>query len=227
MQTKPAARCQHITASGVQCGSPALRNLRYCYYHQQGRSQAIEYYSEAPFLAIETDLPLFEDAHSIQLAVRQVAHMLLQKKIEHKTAGLLLYSLQIAAANLKQMKAEKPQPAQVVVDLDQVAETLLEAATTTPEPAERSPEDAHPLTQATRQRRKNGEPSEQEIQRQREYLLTLGEHLDDPAGTVEQMLRAKRAAEAGNPETGSDDDLPPGTIQACARRSTNERRYIN
>lgn len=225
MQTKPAARCQHITTSGVQCGSPALRNLRFCYYHQQGHSQAMEYYSEAPFTAIETDLPLFEDAHSIQLALRQVAHMLLQQKIDGKTAGLLLYSLQIASANLKQMKAEKPQPAQVVVDLDTVAETPLEAPAAN-EQAERSPQDSQRSTQSQCTSKKKGEPW-QEVRLDAEYFLTLGEHLDDPAGTVEQVLKAKRAAEAGKAETEPNDGLPPGTIQACARRSRNERRYIN
>jgi len=228
MQTKPAARCHHITTSGVQCGSPALRNLRFCYYHQQGRSQATEYYSEAPFTAIETDLPLFEDAHSIQLAVRQVAHMLLQQKIDHKTAGLLLYSLQIASANLKQMKAEKPQPAQLVVDLDKLSETPLEIVPT--DNAQRSNHDSEDAQKPIRSkpgRKKDGEPSEEQIQRDLEYLLNLGEHLDDPAETAEEVLKAKRAAQARNAEAESDDGLPPGTIRACERRPRCERPYVN
>ncbi len=98
METKPAPRCHHISTSGIQCGSPAAGNLRFCYYHQQSRSTAFKYYAEAPFVALEEDLPLFEDAHSIQIAIRQIASLLMQRKIEHKVAGLLLYSIQLALA---------------------------------------------------------------------------------------------------------------------------------
>jgi hypothetical protein len=45
MKTKQAIRCHHVTTGGVQCDSPALNKLRYCYYHQQGRSTALKYYS--------------------------------------------------------------------------------------------------------------------------------------------------------------------------------------
>ena len=37
----------------------------------------------------------------------------------------MLYALQIASSNLKRMEAEKPRPAQVVVDTEKVAETPL------------------------------------------------------------------------------------------------------
>ena len=43
--------------------------------------------------------------------------MLLQKRIERRTASLLLYALQIASSNLKRMELEKPQPEQVVIDV--------------------------------------------------------------------------------------------------------------
>ena len=43
--------------------------------------------------------------------------MVLQKRIERKTASLLLYALQIASSNLKRMELEKPQPEQVVIDV--------------------------------------------------------------------------------------------------------------
>ena len=225
MQTNPAARCQHVKAAGVQCGSPALRNIEYCYYHQQGRSQAIEYYSEAPYTAIDSDLPLFEDAYSIQLAIRHVVHMLMHGIIDNKKAGLLLYSLQIASSNLKQMKAETPQPAQIVVDLDQLAQTPLEMVPTdNAQRSDRNSEDARKPTRSKRGRRKDGEPSEEEIQRDLEYLLALGRHLDEPAGSVPEVEQARHAAELSHRKREAEDDgLPPGTIQACARRP----RYVN
>ena len=68
-------------------------------------------------------LPVLEDAYSIEFAIGQVMQRLLDKSIDAKTAGLLLYGLQIASSNLKQMEAEKPRPAQVVVDVERVGET--------------------------------------------------------------------------------------------------------
>src|SRR5713226_4570890 len=115
-----AARCQHIKVSGTQCGSPALRSKNFCFYHQQNRPLTVECYSEQQYATGEIDLPVFEDAHSVQAVIRQVVQMVLQKRIERKTASLLLYALQIASSNLKRMELEKPQPEQVVTDLEPV-----------------------------------------------------------------------------------------------------------
>ena len=35
MQSNEAPRCQHIKTNGTQCGSPALKDNQFCYYHQQ------------------------------------------------------------------------------------------------------------------------------------------------------------------------------------------------
>src|ERR1700687_3222391 len=122
MSSLAAPRCRHIKVSGTQCGSPALRNKNFCFYHQQDRPLTVECYSEGPYPSGEIDLPVFEDAHSIQTVIRQVVQMVLQKRIERKTASLLLYALQIASSNLKRMELEKPQPEQVVTDLEPVVD---------------------------------------------------------------------------------------------------------
>jgi hypothetical protein len=70
-------------------------------------------------------VPDFEDATSIQQVVRQVAIMALEKKIDRKTAGIVLYACQIASSNLGRMEDEKPRPVQVVVDAEKVEETPL------------------------------------------------------------------------------------------------------
>ncbi len=180
METKPARRCHHVSTSGIQCGSPAAGNLRFCYYHQQSRSTAIKYYAEAPFLALEEDLPCFEDAHSIQIAIRQIASLLMQQKIEHKVAGLLLYSIQLALLNLKQLKAEKPHPAQIVMDPEKVEETLPDSAFIEATPPQSTPEAPQKPAPSDRKRKKDDEPTEEEIQEQMEYLLCLGRHLNEP-----------------------------------------------
>jgi len=159
MSSFAAPRCRHIKVNGTQCGSPALRNKNFCFYHQQDRPLTVECYSEGPYATGEIALPLFEDAHSVQAVIRQVVQMVLQKRLERKTASLLLYALQIASSNLKRMELEKPQPEQVVIDLEKESETPM-AANIEDETARES--------------------SDEDIKR-------------------------------------NDEDLPPGTIQACYR----------
>jgi hypothetical protein len=118
MSSLAAPRCRHLKVNGTQCGSPALRHKNFCFYHQQHRPLIVECYSEGPYASGEIALPYFEDAHSIQTVIRQLVQMVLQKRLERKTASLLLYALQIASSNLKRMELEKPQPEQVVIDLE-------------------------------------------------------------------------------------------------------------
>ena len=47
------------------------------------------------------DLPVLEDANSIQVALMQVMRLLVSAQIDHKTASLLLYALQTASSNLR------------------------------------------------------------------------------------------------------------------------------
>jgi len=117
MSSITAPRCRHIKVNGTQCGSPAVRSKSFCYYHQQHRPILAECYSDGEYSTGEILLPVFEDAHSVQSVIRQVMQMLLQKRIERRTASLLLYALQIASSNLKRMELEKPQPEQVVIDI--------------------------------------------------------------------------------------------------------------
>jgi hypothetical protein len=119
MSSLEALRCRHIKVNGTQCGSPALRKKNFCFYHQQNRPLLVDcFYNPEEYATGEINLPVFEDAHSIQSVIRQVMQMVLQKRLEQKTASLMLYALQIASSNLKRMELEKPQPEQVVVDTD-------------------------------------------------------------------------------------------------------------
>lgn len=133
MPYNPAPRCRHIKVNGTQCGSPALRDKNFCFYHQQNRPWNVECYSDGKYATGEIPLPYFEDAHSIQTVIRQVVQMVLQKRIERKTASLLLYALQIASSNLKRMEQEKPQPEQVVTDMGTESGTPIAAQQTSSE----------------------------------------------------------------------------------------------
>jgi hypothetical protein len=118
-------RCEHLKVNGTQCGSPALRNQPYCYFHaichRQGKD-ALMHLEE-----METAmLPTLEDANSVQLGLAGVIRQLVHRDIDHKTAALLLYALQTASANLKWTSFE-PKPTSVVIDRECVKERPLGA----------------------------------------------------------------------------------------------------
>jgi hypothetical protein len=118
-------RCQHIKTNGTQCGSPALRDQKFCFYHSESRPERVEVCGEDGKALGQVLVPVFEDASAIQVMARQVAMLVLGGKIDTKKAGVVLYALQIASSNLRQVEIEKPRPQQVVVDADKVVETPL------------------------------------------------------------------------------------------------------
>jgi hypothetical protein len=107
-------RCQHIKVNGTQCGSPALRDERRCYFHEQWRQTGedmVACKSPSDFV-----LPTLEDANSIQMGLAQVMRLLRMEMVDHRTAALLLRALRTAVANVKNTSLEPQQPTQVVID---------------------------------------------------------------------------------------------------------------
>ncbi len=100
--------CEHVKANGHFCGSPAMRGRNYCFFHiiDIGRRLRLQRYFDHGLQAPAIELPLLEDAASIQLALMQVTDALLKGTLDRKTAGLVLYSLQTASSNLRNMQKE-------------------------------------------------------------------------------------------------------------------------
>jgi hypothetical protein len=119
-------RCQHIKVNGTQCGSPALRRNRLCYFHKswQGARIALGANRARRNRAV-FDLPLLEDANSIQLALMQIMRLILSGQLDGKTAGLLLYALQTASSNLSRTNFEPTIKTRVVIDPRTVDQTPL------------------------------------------------------------------------------------------------------
>src|SRR5271168_2553201 len=117
-------RCQHIKMNGTQCGSPALRNRRQCFFHERIRRErariAKDMSAQRGF-----DLPLLEDANSVQVALMKVIQMLGSGRMDHKTAGLVLYALQTASVNLRNAEFEADKATDVVIDRDDVHRTSI------------------------------------------------------------------------------------------------------
>jgi hypothetical protein len=145
-------RCQHVKVNGLQCGSPALRHKRFCYFHHawrevsspSSRAQARAHRNgEAAGTSIP-NLPPLEDANSIQMALMQVVRLMLARQIDGKLAGLLLYALQTATSNLKQLTLE-PDWKSVIVNPKAVRYSPLD--TRTPQELARENEPGFFLTQ--------------------------------------------------------------------------------
>ena len=87
--------CEHVKTNGHFCGSPAMRGRNYCFFHITyiGQRLRLERYNSLGLRAPAIELPLLEDAASVQVALMQVTHALLQGTLDRRTAGLVLYSL--------------------------------------------------------------------------------------------------------------------------------------
>src|ERR1041384_906153 len=98
-----APRCRWVRQDGTTCGSPQMKRHIYCFAHRQ--------MAEAQALALR--LPALEDANAIQVGLMRIQKALIEGTISTKTAGLLLYSMQLALQNVGrttfgQVKAEEP-----------------------------------------------------------------------------------------------------------------------
>jgi len=112
------ARCQHIRVDGTQCGSPALRSEKHCYYHVRWYRQSMEVHLNVAAKIEGTgtiSLPTLEDANSVQVGLAELMRLLAANQIDYRRAALMLYALQTAAVNVKRTSFE-PEPTRVVID---------------------------------------------------------------------------------------------------------------
>jgi len=126
------SRCQHIKVNGTQCGSPALRRNKFCFFHKRFQTERLSLHksevnqARARRRAAIFDLPVLEDANSIQVSLMQIMRLLALGHLDPKTAGLLLYALQTASINLRRTNFE-PSMHNVVLDPRAVGDVPLGA----------------------------------------------------------------------------------------------------
>lgn len=127
--------CRHIRSNGARCAAVALAGQPLCYQHnrltaaqrrlaQQDETPTVihpvsasdrtqrdpllaEYYRQ-PF---ELDLPPLEDRQSIQVALSMVINAMARNRIDLKLATSLLYGLQVASSNARDLPIETPKNA--------------------------------------------------------------------------------------------------------------------
>src|SRR5579863_1448554 len=130
-------RCQHIKVNGTQCGCPALRRNKLCYFHKRHHDERVQLNldrlkndrlkddrAKDARRRATIDLPVLEDANSIQVSLMQIMRLTLTGDLDSKTAGLLLYALQTASSNLSQTSFE-PSRHKVILDPATVGDTPL------------------------------------------------------------------------------------------------------
>ena len=96
MSSSKTSSCHHIQPNGRFCQSPALRDDHFCYFHRAARERLKRQQRNARY-QVPLELPVLEDAATIQLAIGDVLNALLLNRIDRKTASTLLYGLQMAA----------------------------------------------------------------------------------------------------------------------------------
>ena len=121
-KTDPKRRylCRHIHASGQRCGSPAIRGRNFCYYHGTAR---IGFPASERKHSSDSSRTWFTFQHidtraDIQLALFDVLSRLASNDLDTKRAGLLLYGLQIASANLPRARQEDQPAAPSIEHID-------------------------------------------------------------------------------------------------------------
>ncbi len=99
-----APQCLHFKFNDEQCRQPALQHKKYCRFHN--------FVHEQNSIASNGRLiiPLAEDTSSIQVAINQIMRGIVSGDIDHKTAWLLLYSLQLSTSNLAKQRDVFPPP---------------------------------------------------------------------------------------------------------------------
>ena len=97
----PCATCDHLKEDGVFCDSPALRGQNFCYFHlniRARRMQAAQARRRGETCRLH--FPVLEDMHAVQASLTLVLDALADDRIDHKRAGLMLYTLQLASTSL-------------------------------------------------------------------------------------------------------------------------------
>jgi hypothetical protein len=109
MSTHSIELCQHIKMNGDRCAAPALRDQKFCRFHNCCSPVKVDVSTSATVPAAPFFLPVLEDAPSIQLAITQVCEHLLERRLDPKKAGVLLYAMQVASSNLGRLNEDKSQ----------------------------------------------------------------------------------------------------------------------
>jgi len=134
---EPPTQCEHFKTNGIRCGSPALNRYKLCFFHQR-MMNIQQFRRERPNSRL--DFPLLEDANAVQISVQDVLAAVAEDRLDPRRAGLLLYGLNTATCNLRNVDFEPKALRQQFADSESpVIKLLLEAMNREPEPDKKLP----------------------------------------------------------------------------------------
>jgi hypothetical protein len=85
-----------------------MRDSNFCYWHHKARARRRRHERIGGPISQEAnsglELPLLEDANAIQVSIQEIMQAILDRRLDHKRAGLLLYSLQLASTNMRSLQ---------------------------------------------------------------------------------------------------------------------------
>ena len=91
--------CRHVKADGAYCGSPALRDHKYCYYHLMERGRRLRraraLRENVPY---RLDIPSLDNLYAIRNAITEVVQAVGSGQLDPRAAGKMLYGIQQASA---------------------------------------------------------------------------------------------------------------------------------
>jgi hypothetical protein len=99
-------QCRHIMPEGIRCGSPALRDERFCYHHHQTR-RPIADARKRQARRNAFGMPVPNSRAEIQDSIGRIISHIAGNEIDLRRAGLLLYALQLASTNLTEHQRRK------------------------------------------------------------------------------------------------------------------------
>ena len=91
--------CRHVHETGAYCGSPALRDQKYCHYHLHERGRRLR-----RARALRDNLPFrleiqsLDSLYAIRTAITDIAQALAAGRLDPLIAGRLLYAIQQASS---------------------------------------------------------------------------------------------------------------------------------
>jgi hypothetical protein len=96
---KNVRNCTHIKVTGVRCGSPAMREEQFCYFHQRMLRSV-----KTPPNARLHPIALIENEEAIQASLMEVINALARNHIDLRRADLILKALFIATKNSRRVR---------------------------------------------------------------------------------------------------------------------------
>jgi hypothetical protein len=207
-------RCQHLKVNGTQCGSPALKRNRFCFFHRRFQEERIKLNCDrVRHNHASLYLPVLEDANSIQVSLMQIMRLLASRQIDSKTASLLLYALQTASVNLRQTIFEPYHKEDVVIDRRTIDQTCIgcdqwsvddfpDPEETEEEKAEAAAEQAAEAAAAARVAAKAKARHNAALEAEANRLIRLGDptYVDEPPPGEE--VRTMATVRVGTPARG-------------------------